>query len=79
MQLTEIGYSRESIQFDRIFACLKALLMKGGHAARLLGSGVLDLCYVASGRLDIAYAGVAGEGWKPWDYAAGINDIICMS
>eukprot|EP01041_Mallomonas_annulata_P011186 gene11186-23373_t len=36
-----------------------------------MGSGALDLCYVASGRLDAVYAGVAGEGWSPWDYAAG--------
>lgn len=32
---------------------------------------MLDLCYVSCGRLDAAYAGIAGEGWKPWDYAAG--------
>ena len=35
-----------------------------------MGSGVLDLCYVACGRLDACYCGLAGEGWKPWDYAA---------
>ena len=33
---------------------------------------MLDLCYVATGRLDVVYAGVASEGWKPWDYAAGM-------
>jgi fructose-1,6-bisphosphatase/inositol monophosphatase family enzyme len=31
---------------------------------------VLDICYVATGRLDAVYAGVADEGWKPWDYCA---------
>lgn len=26
---------------------------------------------MAAGRLDVLYTGVAGEGWKPWDYCAG--------
>jgi fructose-1,6-bisphosphatase/inositol monophosphatase family enzyme len=38
----------------------------------MIGSGVLDVCYVATGRLDLVYAGVASEGWKPWDYCASI-------
>mmetsp|Transcript_9693 Transcript_9693/g.17646 ORF Transcript_9693/g.17646 Transcript_9693/m.17646 type:complete len:112 (+) Transcript_9693:869-1204(+) len=37
-----------------------------------LGSGVLDILYVATGRLDVVYAGVANEGWKPWDYCAAL-------
>src|SRR5690606_28996602 len=36
-------------------------------AARRLGSTVLDLAYVASGRLD----GFCGVKLKPWDMAAG--------
>ncbi|RYH24948.1 MAG: inositol monophosphatase, partial [Alcaligenaceae bacterium] len=32
-----------------------------------MGSSVLDLCYVASGRMD----GFCGVGLKPWDLAAG--------
>ena len=36
-----------------------------------VGSGCLDLCWVGCGRVDAVYAGVAGEGWHPWDYAAG--------
>lgn len=36
-----------------------------------VGSGCLDLCWVGCGRVDAVYAGVAGEGWQPWDYAAG--------
>lgn len=36
-------------------------------ALRRMGSSVLDLCYVASGRLD----GFCGVGLKPWDLAAG--------
>jgi fructose-1,6-bisphosphatase/inositol monophosphatase family enzyme len=27
---------------------------------------------VASGRLDVVYTGIAEEGWKPWDYCAGM-------
>ena len=46
------------------------------RAIRQLGSGCLDLCYVATGRLDIVYAGIVNEGWKPWDYAAGL--VICQ-
>jgi len=34
---------------------------------RRMGSSVLDLCYVASGRLE----GFCGVGLKPWDLAAG--------
>ena len=30
---------------------------------------------VASGRLDVVYAGLCDEGWKPWDYCAGL--VIC--
>jgi myo-inositol-1(or 4)-monophosphatase len=36
-------------------------------AARRLGSTVLDLAYVAAGRLD----GFCGYSLKPWDVAAG--------
>ncbi|MGA0585014.1 MAG: inositol monophosphatase family protein, partial [Castellaniella sp.] len=36
-------------------------------AARRTGSTVLDLAWVASGRLD----GFCGVGLKPWDMAAG--------
>jgi Inositol monophosphatase family len=95
---------------------MRAVISEGAHSIRIMGSGVLDLCYVAAGRLDVVYAGVAGdripriphhllprnhprrvthqrtltttsllsllnpflipissagEGWKPWDYAAG--------
>lgn len=52
------------------------ILEHGCRAIRQLGSGVLDLCYVATGRLDVVYAGIVNEGWKPWDYAAGY--VICQ-
>jgi myo-inositol-1(or 4)-monophosphatase len=37
---------------------LKAVAMRS-HGVRMLGSGVLDLCYVACGRMDAVYSGVA--------------------
>ena len=51
---------------------VERILNHGCRSTRQLGSGVLDLCYVATGRLDAVYAGVAGEGWKPWDFCAGL-------
>ncbi len=50
---------------------LLAVMLQLPHAIRSLGSGVLDLCYLAAGRLDAVYAGVANESWCPWDYCAG--------
>src|SRR5690606_10239134 len=41
-------------------------------AARRLGSTVLDLAYVAAGRLD----GFCGLNLKPWDLAAGGLQIL---
>jgi len=69
--LTETGYQRGSEQLNTIFRCLRAVVDKGPHSIRILGSCVLDLCYVGCGRLDAIYLGVAGEGGKIWDYAAG--------
>lgn len=42
-------------------------LAQESSGVRRLGSSVLDLAYVASGRLD----GFCGLGLKPWDLAAG--------
>ena len=50
---------------------LESVMLTRPHAIRSFGSGVLDLCYLASGRIDALYAGVAGESWCPWDYCAG--------
>ena len=68
----EFGYARETKAIARMVAVVARILQHGCRATRSLGSGVLDLCYVATGRLDVVYAGVAGEGWKPWDYCAGV-------
>jgi fructose-1,6-bisphosphatase/inositol monophosphatase family enzyme len=69
--LTEFGYSRMESDIDIWFKAAKDVLMTGAHGLRAMGSGVMDLCFLAAGRLDAVYAGVAGEGWKPWDYCAG--------
>ncbi|AZR84100.1 inositol-1-monophosphatase [Bordetella pertussis] len=42
-------------------------MAEGSASVRRLGSTVLDLAYVACGRLD----GFCGVGLKPWDVAAG--------
>jgi len=34
------------------------------------------LCYVATGKLDVYYGGIASEGGKPWDYCAAL--VICQ-
>ena len=70
--LTEFGYQRDAEKLKCISDCLLNMLTKNCHAVRHMGSGVLNLCYVAAGRLDVCYAGVAGESWKPWDHAAGM-------
>jgi fructose-1,6-bisphosphatase/inositol monophosphatase family enzyme len=69
--LTEFGYERSEKGIQKMCDTLRDVMFQGPHAIRSLGSGVLDLCYLASGRLDAVYAGVAGESWCPWDYCAG--------
>ena len=68
----EFGYARDPPAVDKMVGAVRSIMVHGCRTSRQLGSGVLDLCYVASGRLDVVYAGVAGEGWKPWDYCAGV-------
>ena len=67
----EFGYPRDEQSIRKMTNAVENILKNGCRAIRQLGSGCLDLCYVATGRLDVVYAGVATEGWKPWDYAAG--------
>eukprot|EP00953_Heterococcus_sp_UTEX-ZZ885_P031899 16689-Heterococcus_DN1.PRE.11 len=69
--ITEYGCQREESAMDRMMAATKDVLRKS-RGMRQVGSGALDLAYVACGRVDAVYSGVAGEGWKPWDYAAGL-------
>jgi fructose-1,6-bisphosphatase/inositol monophosphatase family enzyme len=68
----EFGYAKTDEGADLMTSAVARLIRHGVQATRSLGSGVLDLCYVASGRLNVVYAGVADKGWKPWDYCAGL-------
>lgn len=69
--LTEWGYVREEASVDAILAANRRLIARGVRGVRQIGSGALDLCYVAACRADAVYTGVAGEQWHIWDYAAG--------
>ncbi len=69
--IQEFGYERTPAGIAKLLQATERLLKMNVQAVRQLGSGVLDLAYVAAGRVDAVYCGVAGEGWKPWDYAAG--------
>mmetsp|Transcript_27517 Transcript_27517/g.64550 ORF Transcript_27517/g.64550 Transcript_27517/m.64550 type:complete len:276 (+) Transcript_27517:896-1723(+) len=71
----EMGYARSKEEAEIVIGAQSRVLQAGCRALRQLGSGCLDLCFVAAGRLDVVYAGVCSEGWKPWDYAAGL--VIC--
>jgi fructose-1,6-bisphosphatase/inositol monophosphatase family enzyme len=72
----EFGYSRKQHEINAMLGAVSRILEHGCRGIRQLGSGVLDLCYVATGRIDVVYAGIVSEGWKPWDYAAGL--VICQ-
>lgn len=69
--IQEFGYERTEAGIKKLLQVTERLLRSNVQALRQLGSGVLDLAYVAAGRVDAVYCGVAGDGWKPWDYAAG--------
>jgi len=76
----EFGYVRSPKGIDRMLEAVKRILNHGCRATRSYGSGALDLCYVATGRIDVVYAGVDEEGWKPWDYCAAVvvlNEVGC--
>ena len=76
----EFGYVRSPTGIDRMLDAVKRILIHGCRATRSYGSGALDLCYVATGRIDIVYTGVDDEGWKPWDYCAAVvvvNETGC--
>jgi myo-inositol-1(or 4)-monophosphatase len=55
--------ARDCVEIRRFVEVLHAV-----QAVRRLGSAALNLCYVASGRLD----GYFGSTVKPWDVAAGV-------
>jgi len=71
MVLFELGYERSQEGLQLILNGLRTLLLSGARATRTIGTAVLSLCWVASGRANVYYTGLSGEGGKPWDYAAG--------
>lgn len=71
----EFGYSRSDDSVEKMTSAISNILMHGCKSCKCLGSGVLDLCYVARGSIDVVYTGVVDEGWKPWDYCAAT--VIC--
>lgn len=70
MVVCEWGYERSPTGIDAMLAGIRRLMLANVRGVRQIGSGALDLCYVACGRVDGVYTGLAGEGWKIWDYAA---------
>ncbi|KAL9183076.1 hypothetical protein ACHAXT_004863 [Thalassiosira profunda] len=72
----EFGYARTEEGVDNMVNAVRRLLKHGVRTTRTLGSGVLDICYVACGRMDVVYTGMADEGWKAWDYCAGL--VVAM-
>lgn len=68
--ISEWGYDRTPEGVDKMLAGNRRLLVANVRGIRQLGSGALDMCYVAMGRADAVYCGVAGEAWCIWDYAA---------
>lgn len=70
--LTEWGYIRDPHAVRKMISANERLIIANVRGIRQLGAGALDLCYVAMGRADAVYCGVAGEGWHPWDFAAGV-------
>ena len=52
---------------NRIFEQFRTMLL-ASRGVRRAGSAAIDMCYVASGRLD----GLWEENLKPWDTAAGV-------
>ena len=69
--LTDLGYERgpAAAPLARLYA---ALLDEKVRAVRILGSTVLSLCYVASGRASSLVIGLVERDCpKPWDWCAG--------
>ena len=68
----EFGYARNPDSVDKMVGAVARVLNHGCRSTRSTGCGVLDICYVATGRFDVVYTGIAEEGWKPWDYSAAM-------
>lgn len=66
----EFGYTVSEDGINKMVDAVRKILHHGCRTTRTYGAGVLDLCMVAYGAIDVCYTGIAGEGWKPWDYCA---------
>ena len=51
----EFGYDCENLAIKRMTGAVENIMKNGCRTTRYLGSGVLDLCYIATGRLDVVY------------------------
>lgn len=69
--ISEWGYDRSVEGVRKMLSVNERLMVRKVRGIRQLGSGTLNICYVAMGRADAVYCGVAnGDAWKLWDYAA---------
>lgn len=69
--LTDLGYQRGA-GARPLAAFYAALLRSNVFSVRILGTTVLSLCYVATGRATALVAGLAERDTpKPWDWCAG--------
>lgn len=66
----EFNTQRGEAAMERMMVTTKDVLRRT-RGMRQVGSGCMDLALVGVGRVDAVFSGVAGFGWKPWDYAAG--------
>jgi len=68
---TDLGYERSTAGVARIAAAHAALLEANTFGIRILGSTVLSLTWVACGRLNGFYSGLAVRDCpKTWDWCA---------
>lgn len=67
----EFGHISDRKEVAAMVGVVENIMVHGCRTSRQVGSNVLDLCYVATGRLDVVYAGVGRDGRKPWDLCAG--------
>ena len=70
--LSDLGYERSAQGSARLSAVYRALLDRNVFAFRIVGSTVLSLAWLASGRCDAVIMGVGKRDTpKAWDWCAG--------
>lgn len=68
---TEFGYARDIADVDVVLKRLRNLLLVKTQTIRCAGSAALNMCNVATGRLDLYFEGLnSKQGPKPWDVIA---------